>query len=146
MKRGTISLAMITVVAGVWYVMQSSETNMGTQSAGTSILSDDAMVAVAVPTSLSDQEQIGKRAFDAVCAACHGANAQGKQGVAPPLVHKIYEPNHHGDMAFVLAAQNGVRAHHWRFGNMPAVEGVTQRDVLNIVAYVRALQRENGIK
>ena len=49
-------------------------------------------------------------------------------------------------MAFVLAAQNGARAHHWNFGNMPAVEGVTQGDVLNIVAYVRALQRENGIE
>ena len=53
--------------------------------------------------------------------------------------------NHHGDMSFVIAAQNGVRAHHWKFGNMPAVKGVTQADVLNIVAYVRALQRENGI-
>ncbi len=63
----------------------------------------------------------------------------------PPLVHKFYEPNHHGDMAFVLAAKNGVRAHHWKFGDMPPVKGVTQGDVLNIVAYVRALQRENGI-
>jgi hypothetical protein len=48
-------------------------------------------------------------------------------------------------MAFVLAAKNGVAAHHWPFGNMPAVEGVTDADVLNIVTYVRALQRENGI-
>jgi hypothetical protein len=28
---------------------------------------------------------------------------------------------------------------------MPAVEGVTNEDVLNIVAYIRALQRANGI-
>ena len=48
-------------------------------------------------------------------------------------------------MAFVLAAKNGVRAHHWDFGNMPAVEGVTQADVLNVVAYIRRLQQENGI-
>jgi hypothetical protein len=48
-------------------------------------------------------------------------------------------------MAFVLAAQNGVRAHHWTFGDMPAVKGVTQADVLDVIAYVRALQRENGI-
>lgn len=146
MKRGTISLAVIALVAGAWYVLQWAETPMRTSSANTAVLRGDAMVAVAVPASLDDQEQIGKRAFDTVCAACHGANAQGKQGVAPPLVHKIYEPNHHGDMAFVLAAQNGVRAHHWKFGNMPPVKGVTQGDVLNIVAYVRALQRENGIQ
>lgn len=86
-----------------------------------------------------------KCAYDAVCAACHGLNGQGQAGVAPPLVHKIYEPSHHGDMAFVLAAQNGVRAHHWKFGNMPAVEGVTRSDILDIVSYIRALQRANGI-
>jgi mono/diheme cytochrome c family protein len=112
----------------------------------TAELPDDAMVLVSVPASFSEQEQMGKRAFDAVCASCHGENAQGKQGVAPPLVHKIYEPNHHGDMAFVLAARNGVRAHHWKFGDMPPVKGVTQADLLNITAYVRALQRENGIE
>jgi len=66
-------------------------------------------------------------------------------GVAPPLVHKIYEPNHHGDMAFLMAARNGVRAHHWKFGNMPPVEGITDAEVITIVAYVRALQRANGI-
>ena len=66
-------------------------------------------------------------------------------GVAPPLVHVIYEPSHHGDRAFLLAAQNGVRGHHWPFGNMPPVEGITQADVMDIVAYIRRLQRENGI-
>ena len=47
------------------------------------------------------------------------ANAAGQNGVAPPLVHKLYEPGHHSDMAFIMAAKNGVRSHHWRFGNMP---------------------------
>jgi len=108
-------------------------------------LANGAMVSVSLPVQLSDQEQMGNRAYDAVCAACHGVNAQGQEGVAPPLVLRIYEPNHHSDMAFVLAAQNGVRAHHWKFGDMPPVEGVTKADVLNIVVYVRALQRENGI-
>jgi hypothetical protein len=48
-------------------------------------------------------------------------------------------------MAFVLAAKNGVRAHHWKFGNMPPVKGLTQADVKYIARYVRELQRENGI-
>jgi hypothetical protein len=48
-------------------------------------------------------------------------------------------------MSFVLAVKNGVRAHHWRFGDMPPVDGLTQSDVMNIVAYVRELQRANGI-
>lgn len=109
------------------------------------IAEGDPIVEVALPTSFSDQEVLGRNAFDGLCAQCHGANAGGRNGIAPPLVHVIYEPSHHGDEAFWIATQQGVRAHHWRFGNMPAIEGLTRADVKNIVAYIRALQRENGI-
>lgn len=105
----------------------------------------DAIAEVKVPSSFSDQAMLGKTAFEAKCADCHGQNAAGRNGKAPPLVHKIYEPSHHSDMAFILAAKNGVRAHHWRFGDMPPVEGLTQGDVKSIIHYVRELQRENGI-
>ena len=64
----------------------------------------------------------------------------------PPLVHIIYEPNHHADVAFLLAARNGVQAHHWRFGDMPPVPGVTDEIVLEIVGYIRWLQRQVGIE
>jgi mono/diheme cytochrome c family protein len=84
-------------------------------------------------------------AFDANCASCHGANAAGQDGVAPPLVHIIYEPNHHGDASFLLAAKNGVRAHHWPFRDMPAVQNITDDSIALIVTYVRELQRANGI-
>ncbi len=103
------------------------------------------IVQVALPAQFSPEAQLGQRAFEAKCAACHGANAAGQNGVAPPLIHRTYEPNHHSDMAFVMAAQNGVRAHHWPFGNMPPVEGLTRADIQAIVAYVRELQQANGI-
>ena len=104
-----------------------------------------AMAKVSLPDSLSEQAKIGERAFNAACAECHGDNAAGRQGMGPPLVHKIYEPSHHGDMAFHLAVQNGVRAHHWSFGNMPPQSGLTKSDVSAIVTYVRELQQDNGI-
>lgn len=95
---------------------------------------------VAVPADL----QTGQTKFTANCAACHGAGGIGtSQG--PPLVHKIYEPNHHGDAAFQRAAANGVKAHHWEFGNMPKIEGVTPEDVDQIIKYVRWLQKQAGI-
>lgn len=103
------------------------------------------MVAVILPASLSPAALVGQSAFDATCAACHGNNAAGIEGTAPPLVHKIYEPSHHADYAFEMAITQGVRAHHWRFGDMPAQPGVTQTDAQNIIAYVRELQRANGI-
>lgn len=88
--------------------------------------------------------QIGEAKFSANCAACHGVRGVGTQQ-GPPLVHKIYEPNHHADMAFQRAAEHGVRAHHWEFGNMPKIDGVTPSDVEQIIRYVRWLQREAGI-
>jgi len=103
------------------------------------------MVEVKLPT-LSGNEALGETAFTAKCAECHGAAGSGRNGMGPPLIHKIYEPGHHGDRAFLLAVQNGVRAHHWPFGDMPPVKGLTVADVGNIVAYVRALQRANGIR
>lgn len=104
----------------------------------------EAMASVIVP-GLSEQARAGEALFNRSCAACHGKNAAGQDGVAPPLVHKIYEPNHHGDASFYLAARNGVRAHHWPFGNMPQVEGITDPELEKIVLYVRELQRANGI-
>ncbi|OED50848.1 cytochrome C [Rhodobacteraceae bacterium (ex Bugula neritina AB1)] len=103
------------------------------------------LAEVAVPSEFSEAALVGQNIFNLKCAVCHGENAAGQNGVAPPLVHRIYEPSHHSDMAFVLAARNGVRAHHWDFGNMPAVEGLTESDVKMVATYVRELQRENGI-
>ena len=104
------------------------------------------IVAVNVPATLSARAEIGRKTYDASCAACHGPNAAGQDGIAPPLVHVIYEPGHHGDESFQRAVARGVRAHHWRFGDMPPVEGLMRRDVAGIVAYVRELQRANGIR
>ena len=88
--------------------------------------------------------QVGETKFNANCASCHGKQAAGTDH-GPPLVHKIYEPNHHGDPAFQRAAANGVKAHHWEFGDMPKIGGVTPEDVDQIVKYVRWLQTQAGI-
>ena len=105
----------------------------------------DPLVTVNLPLTLSSQASAGKTKFEANCAACHGLNASGNDGAGPPLVHKIYEPSHHADESFQIAASRGVRSHHWRFGNMPPVADVTRDDVAMIIAYIRELQRENGI-
>ncbi|WP_027245342.1 c-type cytochrome [Leisingera daeponensis] len=104
-----------------------------------------AIAEVTLPAQLSENAQIGERVFEAKCAVCHGRNAAGQNGVAPPLVHSIYRPGHHADAAFLIAARNGVRAHHWKFGNMPPVEGVTDGEVRLVTQYIRELQRANGI-
>lgn len=143
---GGALVAGVAVVA--WQLMQPAPVQIGHSMATpdmNSVEDGASIVDVKLPAELSTNAQIGKKAFDAKCAACHGENAAGQKGMAPPLVHKIYEPSHHADMAFVMAVQNGVRAHHWPFGNMPPVGGLTSGDIQYIARYVRELQRENGI-
>ena len=95
---------------------------------------------------LSATAETGSILFGQSCASCHGAEAAGRDGVAPPLIHKIYEPSHHSDESFQIAVARGVRAHHWPFGDMPPVAGLTREDVATIVTFVREVQRANGIK
>ncbi|MCB1341878.1 MAG: cytochrome c [Pseudooceanicola sp.] len=103
------------------------------------------LVEVQLPDGLGPEATIGKSVYTAKCAVCHGANAAGQAGTAPPLIHRIYEPSHHGDEAFQRAAALGARAHHWRFGDMPPVKGLTRGDVAMVIAYIREMQRANGI-
>jgi mono/diheme cytochrome c family protein len=86
----------------------------------------------------------GETLFNKNCSMCHGQAGSGTTA-GPPLVHKIYEPGHHGDAAFQMAVKNGVRAHHWGFGNMPPLAQVKPEEVDQIVKYIRHLQRQAGI-
>ena len=87
----------------------------------------------------------GKALYQKNCAACHGVDLKGTHK-GPPFLHRVYEPSHHGDLAFQLAAKNGVRAHHWQFGDMKPVPGITPDEVAHITAYIRAAQRKAGIR
>lgn len=98
----------------------------------------------ALPT-LDAAESLGARAFAQHCQTCHGNNGGGTRA-GPPLVHKIYEPSHHSDRAFVRAVRHGVVAHHWRFGDMPRLPDVTDPEIDAIIRFVRAVQRANGIQ
>jgi len=83
----------------------------------------------------------GERLFTSNCAGCHGIRAAGSDR-GPTFLSKIYAPDHHGDVAFERAPQQGVRAHHWAFGDMPKISGVTPEDVREIIRYIRWLQTE----
>ena len=114
----SLFFALLFITFGVQYFSNGS--------ASAAMEEGTALVAIKTPESYSQNAQIGQRLFEAKCADCHGPNAVGQAGVAPPLIHIIYEPNHHGDESFQRAVALGVRAHHWKFGNMPAVAGLTR--------------------
>ena len=106
---------------------------------------DDAIVKIKIPQTLSNEAILGKKIFESNCVECHGKNAVGKKKIGPPLIHKIYESSHHNDSTFYRAVEMGVRDHHWTFGDMPAIEGITRNEVKAVISYIRELQRENNI-
>lgn len=63
-----------------------------------------------------------------------------------PVSAPVYVSSHHSDVAFQSAAKNGVRAHHWRFGDMKPIPGVSADDVAHVTACVRWQQRLAGIE
>jgi len=93
---------------------------------------------------VADKQQ-GKVIFAENCARCHGANGKGTQQ-GPPLVDKIYRPGHHADLVFHWAVKDGVKQHHWDFGDMPALPNVSPEEVGHIISYIRDAQRKAGIQ
>ena len=86
----------------------------------------------------------GESLFVTHCSICHGSAGEGTQ-TGPPLVHAIYNPNHHPDFSFHNAVNNGVPQHHWVFGDMAPRPGLGEGDVNNIICYIRQLQVNEGI-
>lgn len=96
------------------------------------------------PPPTPPEFQSGEVLFGRTCSRCHGLAARGTD-LGPPLVHRVYEPRHHADIAFYRAVEFGVAPHHWRFGSMQPVPGVARDEVTQIIGYVRWLQRDAGI-
>ena len=141
MKSWKSTFLVICVIASALHFRPQSQKTTPEQE----VLPNGAIVKISLPGQLSEMALQGERLFTVNCASCHGQNAVGRIGIAPPLVHKIYEPSHHGDESFQLAVARGIRAHHWKFGSMPPIEGLTRENVANITRYIRELQKANNI-
>lgn len=142
------SAIVVAAFAVVWWMSAPPDQNMpvvntamhGSDAAAPAPTADSIIIPELSQIALS-----GELAFKENCSACHGKNAAGTDK-GPPLIHKLYEPSHHGDAAIASAAKNGVKAHHWRFGNMIPVQGITDAKIRWITKYIRELQVANGIR
>ena len=83
--------------------------------------------------------------YQASCAVCHGSDLRGT-AIGPSQLSVVYQPGHHSDESYMNAVFNGVPAHHWDFGNMPPVSGLTESDMDRIIAFVRENQRIEGFE
>jgi mono/diheme cytochrome c family protein len=96
MDKLTALIAAVVIAGGgvaTWQFISAEDTAMGhsmTPPDTSKIEAGDPIVQVQLPAEFSEQATIGKTIFEAKCSECHGANAAGQNGIAPPLVHKIY--------------------------------------------------------
>lgn len=104
---------------------------------------EDAASTSSSPDSAGPVE--GAALYASACGECHGDDLRGTDR-GPSHLSIVYEPNHHSDDSFRSAIAVGVRAHHWDFGDMPPVEGLTRDEVEAIIAYVREQQELHGFE
>jgi mono/diheme cytochrome c family protein len=107
------------------------------------------LVAVACagdpPVAQEPSVALGANAYASSCASCHGGDLRGTGG-GPSLLSVVYEPGHHPDESFRSAIRNGVRPHHWNFGPMPRITGLSDAEIESIILFVRAEQAEHGFE
>lgn len=87
----------------------------------------------------------GRAVYLARCAACHGGDLRGTDR-GPSQLSIVYEPGHHGDAAYRSAVRSGVPQHHWQFGNMPAVDDITDEQIELVISYIRSEQQRLGFE
>ena len=86
----------------------------------------------------------GQLLYEKCCSSCHGLQLNGTDK-GPTLLHAFYKPSHHGDKSFYRAALQGTKQHHWEFGDMPPVEGITPKKMDSLVPYVRYYQQQKKL-
>lgn len=81
----------------------------------------------------------GHKLYNAQCLNCHGVNGRGTS-FGPPLIHALYERGNLSDRAFLQAIFYGTPQKHWSYGAMQPLDGLSQVEAAQILAYIRDRQ------
>jgi cytochrome c len=143
MKKLLVPAGIALVVIGVVIVVLSGGSGGGSSAEG---MPRDPMTGKTefnIPVQDPQLVSEGEPLYQANCAACHGLDLRGT-AVGSPHLSVIYNPEHHSDGSFALAVVNGVKAHHFGFGDMPPIPTVSEDDFVRILSYIRETQRTEG--
>lgn len=109
------------------------------------------LVALAAAACGGDAEEPSPEAADGAalyeqsCASCHGSDLRGTDR-GPSHLSQVYAPDHHSDASFRAAITHGSQAHHWNFGDMPPIPGLSGTEIDAIISYVRDQQDTHGFE
>lgn len=138
MSTGTVTLSNGWPRLARWRLVSASAFFVLVAACGSGGVSDSD-----TPEPSADLLAAGEVIYQANCASCHGTDARGTDK-GPSFLSSVYVPGHHSDAAFLLAIRNGTPQHHWRFGDMKPVEGLSDEDIEAVTAFVREVQRIEG--
>ena len=108
------------------------------------VLTDSDSIIVDL-TTVDTRGVDGASIFANSCAQCHGADLRGTAS-GPPLLDAIYRPAHHPNAAIITAIRIGSRQHHWPFGAMAPIEGLSTAQIAAVIEFIREQQRAVGIE
>lgn len=125
---------------GFWFLPISAAVAF---AAAISACSDNTTTAPGADPASSDDR--GAAVYASSCASCHGADLRGTD-TGPSQLSVVYEPNHHTDAGYQAAVRNGAQQHHWNFGDMPPVEGLSDEDIDAVITFIRTEQERLGFE
>jgi len=95
--------------------------------------------------SESPADSEGRALYQRHCASCHGTDLRGTDK-GPSHLSQVYEAGHHPDDSFRAAVTQGARAHHWDFGDMAPVPGLSAEEIDAVIAFIRHQQETEGLE
>ena len=121
----------------------AADGHLGRWSAAVLVTAVLVVTAAACGADSNDGASGGRSAaiYGANCASCHGGALEGTDR-GPSLVDPIYDELTDADMR--AAVRNGVEEDRWEFGPMPAMGGLSDAQIDEIVAFVRASRTGGG--
>jgi len=128
MREIFIAITMLSMPVALVLVVGKTAVHMG----GGATASAEPMVVASVPVNGAYVEN---------CASCHGADAAGSAR-GPSLLDPAYAPEALSDREFRLAILRGRRARLWDYGDMPAIAGLDDAEIAELVRFIRDLQAE----
>ena len=131
MKDLLIGLGLLSCPAAVFVVFGNSGLDAFDEGAG--------------PPVSTLSVQAGRIAFAEEFAGCHGRLARGNER-GPDLIQPDYGRRVRSDAQFRRAVREGIPVPRAGYGAMPAVKGVSERRLDRMIAFLREVQRVNGIR
>ncbi|UWX55960.1 c-type cytochrome [Maribacter litopenaei] len=115
---------------------------------------DDILNPIYVSNGLNEDSRTkGAKIFRQICAACHGINGEGNEGLAPPLVHSNYVSEPIERMALIIL--NGLKGPIHVNGElyemnqaMPGLknnETLSDEDIADVITYVSNAFADNPV-